>query len=326
MRVATFNLESLDAPAEPRARLLRPALERLEADILCLQEVNGQKVGGRRVLAALDALLEGTPYASFHRASTRVGEGVADVHNLVTLSRFPLIDERQILHDLLPPLQATPRTAEPASDAPAAIRFERPLLLTALDLGGERLTVVNVHLRAGLASAIPGGKIGPFAWKSVSAWGEGFFHSGLKRSGQALELRLLLDAVFAAETNPLVLVAGDFNAEDHETPLRLVVGAPEDTGNAELAASSLVVLDRAAEASRRFSVVHQGRPQMLDHILASHRLLGRFRGIEIHNESLGDEAVAYGKSVGSAGSYHAAVVARFADASAAGRGGPPLGS
>ncbi len=46
MRIATFNLESLDLPPkaamalEARAEALRPALERLQADILCLQEVN----------------------------------------------------------------------------------------------------------------------------------------------------------------------------------------------------------------------------------------------------------------------------------------------
>jgi predicted extracellular nuclease len=312
MRIATFNLESLDEPVAARAGLLPPALDQLEADILCLQEVNGQKVAGRRVLSALETLLAGSHYAGFYRASTRAGAGVADVHNLVTLSRFPIIEERQILHDLLPPLQAVPQTADPAVQAPVKIRFERPLLLTTHDIGDERLTVVNVHLRAGLASTISGGKLGPFVWKSVSAWAEGFFHSGLKRSGQALELRLLLDRLFPAEAEPLILVAGDFNAEDHETPLRLVTGAPEDTGNADLASRGMVVLDRALEASRRFSVVHQGRPQMLDHLLASHRLLGRFRGIEVQYEALGDEAVAYGKTFGTGASYHAAVVARFA--------------
>lgn len=315
MRIATFNLESLDDPVASRVAVLRPALERLEADILCLQEVNGQKVGGRRMLAALEELLSGTVYAGFFRASTRAGAGVADVHNLVTLSRFPIIDERQVLHDLLPPLQVVPQTAEPAVQEPVEIRFERPLLLTTHDLGGEQLSVINVHLRAGLASSIPGGKLGPFAWKSVSAWAEGFFHSGLKRSGQALELRLLLDQLFAAQPNPLILVAGDFNAEDHETPLRLVAGSPEDTGNAELAARGMIVLDRGLERSRRFSVVHHGRPQMLDHLLVSHRLLGRFRGIEVHNECLGDEALAYNKAIGSGASYHAAVVARFAASS-----------
>ena len=62
MRLATFNLESLDlppkaaVPIETRAAVLRPALERLEADILCLQEVNAQHVAGvkERRLVALD--------------------------------------------------------------------------------------------------------------------------------------------------------------------------------------------------------------------------------------------------------------------------------
>ncbi len=68
IRIATFNLESLDEPPRTerplseRVRSLRPALEALEADILCLQEVNGQHVKGERerVLHALKALLEGT--------------------------------------------------------------------------------------------------------------------------------------------------------------------------------------------------------------------------------------------------------------------------
>lgn len=75
MRIATFNLESLDlppkahVPLEVRAELLRPALGRLEADVLCLQEVNGQQVRGQaeRELIALGQLLAGTPYADYHR-------------------------------------------------------------------------------------------------------------------------------------------------------------------------------------------------------------------------------------------------------------------
>ena len=56
MRIATFNLESLDlppkahVPLEVRAQVLRPALARLEADVLCLQEVNGQPVGATSFL------------------------------------------------------------------------------------------------------------------------------------------------------------------------------------------------------------------------------------------------------------------------------------
>lgn len=317
MRIATFNVESLDLPVEERARVLRPALERLEADVVCLQEVNGQHVpgeGGRR-LAALDELVRGTDYAGFHRAWTKgsSGAGLADVHNLVTLSRFAILDQAQLLHHLVPPAQVSPVTADPPSAAPDAQRFDRPALVTELDLGDRRLHLVNVHLRAPLAAPIAGRKIGPFSWSSVAAWAEGYYLSGLKRTGQALELRLHVDAIFDREPDALVLVAGDFNAEDHETPMRMLQGAPEDTGNAALAARSLVLLDRGLETTRRFSVVHHGRPQMLDHMLASHALFGRFRDIEVHNEALGDEAVGYGKGVEAMGSYHAALVATFAD-------------
>ena len=107
MRLATYNLESLDLPPkakislDERAEVLRPVLERLDADILCLQEVNGQRVAGKkgRVLAALDRLLAGTRYADYARAATTGPRGgVLDVHNLVTLSRFPLRAHREVLH------------------------------------------------------------------------------------------------------------------------------------------------------------------------------------------------------------------------------------
>jgi endonuclease/exonuclease/phosphatase family metal-dependent hydrolase len=108
MRLATFNIESLDLPArgdlpfETRMAALRPVLERLAADILCLQEVNGQHVSGapERQLVALDLLLKGTRYEAYHRVATTgaEGHGVASVHNLVTLSRFPIRQRREIRH------------------------------------------------------------------------------------------------------------------------------------------------------------------------------------------------------------------------------------
>lgn len=314
MRLATLNVESLDLPPkaglsiEARATVLRPTIERLDADILCLQEVNAQRVPDtkQRRLVALDRLLAGTRYETYARA----GSGAADVHNLVTLSRFPILDCREVRHAFFEPEQhamisGTQRTSLP-------VRFERPLLATRHDIGsGRELTVVNLHLRAPLASAIAGEKSGPFSWRTIRGWAEGYYLSELKRSGQALELRLLVDEILGATPTALVAVAGDFNAEDHETPLRLVVGATEDTGSSELAGQSLVVLDRALPADRRWTVVHGGRPQMLDHILASRTLWARFRTIEVHNEAIADEILAYAKAVEAAGSYHAGVVALF---------------
>jgi endonuclease/exonuclease/phosphatase family metal-dependent hydrolase len=318
MRVATFNIESLDVgpkahvELETRIAVLRPILERLAADVLCLQEVNGQRVSGQkgRQLLALDRLLAGTRYQDYARAiASPGGSGVADVHNLVILSRFPIAGHREVLHDFVPVLGGM-RIAKGADLQ--EVRFDRPLLLTEIGLpGGLSLSVINAHLRAPLASPISGQKSGPFAWRSVSGWAEGFFLSALKRDAQALELRLLLEEMLRGDAVKLIAVAGDFNAPDPSTALLIAVAPEEDLGASALAANSLVVLDRAIPADRRWSILHHGRPQMVDHILASRALYGRLRHVEVHNEWLGDEALGYAKALHSAASYHAPVVAEF---------------
>lgn len=323
MRLATFNVDSLDlppkakVPLEVRAEFLRPALARLDADILCLQEINGQHVPDRpeRILLALDQLLEGTPYAEYERISTSGpdGVGVADVHNLVTLSRFPIRAHREVLHDLVPEPRYRMVTAVPSPSEPEPVTFDRPLLVADIELpSGARLTVINVHLRAPLAAAIPGQKLSAFVWRTVGGWAEGYFLASVRRAGQAFELRLVLEELFAADPHHLVAVAGDFNAEDHDTALRITIGAEEDTGNGALSPHALVLLDRALPVDRRWSVLHHGRPQMLDHILVSRSLYGHFREIEVHNETLGDELVGFGKGTRSPASYHAPLVAELA--------------
>ena len=303
-------------PIERRAAVLRPALERLEADVLCLQEVNGQHLAGQREreLTALDHLLHGTAYAHYNRTVTAGphGQGVGDVHNLVTLSRLPLVSNRQVRHEFVRPVQHFLQTAETSMSGYKPVKFDRPVLLTEFDMGhGRRLAIINLHLRAPLASTIAGQKVSPFVWKSVGGWAEGYFLSSIRRTAQALEVRLLVERLLAENANRLIAIAGDFNAEDHETPLKIAVGAEEDTGNGDLSAQSFIVLDRAIAADRRWSVLHHGRPQMLDHILASRSLYGHFRSIEVHNEALGDEAVGYAKVSRPPGSYHAPLVADF---------------
>ena len=71
----------------------------------------------------------------------------------------------------------------------------------------------------------------------------------------------------------------------------------------------MVPVEHSLAADRCFTVIHQGRRQMLDHIVVSRRLMGRYRGSEIHNEALTDEVTGYGKP--SPVSYHAPVVAEF---------------
>jgi len=326
LRIATFNLESLDdrpdleVPLAARIRTLRPQLRRLEADVLCLQEVNGQHPpgGGERRLLALDRLLEETPYADFHRAySRRVSYPEAEdpaapcgadaVHNLVILSRFAIDRSEALHHRLVLPPRYRSVTAQPPENEAQPVVWDRPILYATLCLpGGPRLHVVNLHLRAPLAAPVAGQKHDALRWKTIAGWAEGFYIATMKRAGQALEARLLVERIFDEEPDALIAVCGDFNAEERQTPLRTLRGDVGDTGNRELEPRALVPLDHALPEGRRFSVVHGGRHQMLDHMLVSPRLLRHCRSVEVDNENLGDELIDIGPQ-----SHHAPLAASF---------------
>jgi endonuclease/exonuclease/phosphatase family metal-dependent hydrolase len=324
-RIASFNIENFGdttgrgAAIAERIALMRPQLLRLDADILCLQEVDSQRDRGKeRRLAALDQLIADTPYADYHRLATlsRSRRAPRDKHNLVILSRWPFSRELQVLHDLVtPPLH---RTVHDSSDADTGqseqqpIEWDRPLLYAAVELPvGRRLHLINLHLRAPRAAFLPGQKTDANTWRSMAAWAEGFFLASVKRAGQALEARLFIDQLFDAEPDALIAVCGDFNADAHEVPVRTICGDEEDAGNPHLALRTLVPVERSLADSLRFSVVHHGRPQMLDHVLVSRPLLAWYRSVEVHNEALGDELVTSQAVRGSPESFHAPVIASF---------------
>lgn len=322
MRIASFNLENLtDKPTDgisfrARVDLLRPQLQRLSADILCLQEVDASKPGTHapRRLDALHQLIETTAYEEFHVVSTldESSGHPRDRHNLVILSRWPIAAHAQYRCDLLEPPCYRRTTSLPADPSPVPVAWDRPILHVTIDRpDAVRLHVVNMHLRAPLAAPVPGQKRGPFSWNSVQGWAEGYLLAAMKRAGQALEARLLVDRLFDEDPKALILLAGDFNSEEREVPLRIVTGNVEDTGNGHLAGRGLVLLEHSLPAERCFTVIHRGQKQMLDHILVSHQLMGRYRGIEVHNEALGDELVAYSLTEAAPESYHAPIVASF---------------
>ena len=322
MRVATFNVENLDfrpgeeAALERRGEILRPTLERAAADILCLQEVNAQKTHhhGARSFAALERLLAGTRYAGYHRVHTihPRGAGPMDIHNLILLSRYPIQTSRQVHHDLVPAWRWTPPSLGSSVPTPVEITWDRPALHVRIDLdGGSVLHVLNLHLRASRAAPVFD-MLHKGDSRSTWAWAEGFFLAAQKQIGQALEVRLFVDGIFAADPSANILVCGDLNAEEHEIPVRLLCAASEDTGMPELAWRSLIPLEDRLPPTARYSVRHAGRRVMLDHLLASQSMARRCTGIEVYNEGLADEAYVSGEVPGS---LHAALVADFTEIS-----------
>lgn len=321
IRIATFNLENLDdkpglkPSLDERIALMQPQLLRLNADILCLQEVNGQeKEGHPRLLSALEKLLANTSYAEYHHVSTLTEDSlqVYDERNLVVLSRFEIAEHHQYLHDFAAAPHYRKVTAHPKEMEARPVAWERPILHARIPIDDTRiLEIINVHLKSRLPSNVAGQKSDPFTWKTPSGWAEGFFLSSIKRVGQALETRMLIDKLFDENEDALIAVCGDFNADLDEVPVEAIRGDVENTGNDQLARRVLVPCERTIPEPARFSLIHHGRGEMIDHLLVSRSLLRYYRGSEIHNELLHDESVAFGTDVKFPESDHAPVIAEF---------------
>lgn len=328
MRIATFNLENFDdKPGEfptldERITVMRPQLLRIDAEILCLQEVHGQETpGAPRRLLALEKFVAGTRYARYHVASTVTawaegsGGQVYDERNLVVMSQYPIIEARQYRHKFAPPpayqiVTEKRPTGEVAQ--PDRITWERPILHVQIRLpGGQILHVINLHLKSKRPSDIKGQKLTPYTWASSSAWAEGFFISSMKRVGQALEVRMFIDTLFDADPNAMIVCAGDFNAELGEVPMEAIQGSVENTGNGGLANRVLIPCELSIPEPARYSLIHNGEGNMLDHLLVSRPLLAYYRGTEIHNEMLHDESIAFATDTKFPESDHAPVVAEF---------------
>lgn len=308
-RIATFNLENFGASIHDRDLFalridhFRERLLQIDADILCLQEVNADRASNsrRRVFPALDQLLKGTRFAGFEQSATvRPGsDEPADVHNLVTLSRWNIVAQRQVWHEFVPPFRA--------GDGLDA-QWERPFLHTRIRLADScEIDVVNLHLRAPSAAFFPGAKSGG-AWRSSAAWAEGLFLSALKRDGQALEVRLFVETLFDAPPAAMVAVCGDFNAESRSSALRIIQTAAQDAGDPAFEARELTALEMRLPTAKRYSVLHEGARLLPDHILCSRALAACCVDVSILNAGLDDEAHPIEPIVGS---LHAPLVADF---------------
>jgi endonuclease/exonuclease/phosphatase family metal-dependent hydrolase len=105
LRIATFNLENLDdkpyikPTLQERIEILKPQIKRLNADIICLQEIHGQETPGQlRKLLALEKLLQNTDHSSYNIESTLTADNqVYDERNLVVVSKFQILEKEQYL-------------------------------------------------------------------------------------------------------------------------------------------------------------------------------------------------------------------------------------
>ncbi len=324
MRIGTFNIENLDTKDNEynptlaeRKPVLQAVLNRLNADILCLQEVHAQERPDHtsdrpsRDLSALEFVLQGTMYEDYHLAHTHTSSDTAyDKRNLVILSRYPIAEVHEYRHDLIEKLQYRKVTASP-KETSKDISWERPILHTRIDHPQLRdLHVINLHLKSRLASNVSGQKDG-YRWNSAAGWAEGYFLSSIKRVGQAIETRILVDKLLQEDPHARIVVCGDFNAEPGEVPVEAICGTVENTQNPDLRNQVLIPCSAGIPASVRYSHLHHGQTNLLDHMLISQGLLPCFQQARIFNENLHDESLPFAGDIKFPESDHAAFVGIF---------------
>ncbi|WP_339719194.1 endonuclease/exonuclease/phosphatase family protein [uncultured Paraglaciecola sp.] len=324
-KIATFNIENLDITSsdysptlEKRIPTLRGMLNRLDADILCLQEVHGQELSAhtannpKRELSALHSVISETQYANYFVVHTVTSDEEAyDKRNLVILSRWPINLSQQYKHHHLDKLEYRKATALPVETA-KEISWERPILYAQVQVPDIGLVhVVNLHLKSRISSSVKGQKVNNYTWKSAAGWAEGYFLSSIKRVGQALETRILVDEIFRQESNAKIIVCGDFNAQPGEVPVEAICGRVENTGNPDLRDTVLLPCSSAIAESIKFSHLHHGKGNLLDHMLISQSMYHLFVKADIFNENLHDESLPFASDSKFPESDHAPFLATF---------------
>ncbi|MBN2134947.1 MAG: endonuclease/exonuclease/phosphatase family protein [Acidobacteria bacterium] len=321
LRIATFNLENFDdKPDQPdqleeRIAIMKPQLKRLDADILCFQEVNGQETPGeKRQLLALKKLISSTRYEDYEIISTKTsGNEVYDERNLVILTRFEIAETKQINQELISPPKYKQVTRKPEDPDAKDINWERAILYSKVKHTNNSIFhIINLHLKSKLPVNIEGQKIDNYTWRTSSGWAEGFFIASMKRVGQALEARMLIDSIFDNDEDAFIIICGDFNATYDDVPVAAICGAVENTGNGGLARRVMFPCEFSVPETSRYSLIHMGRGEMIDHILVSRPMIAYYSHTEIHNELLHDESVSFATDKKFPESDHAPVVAEFA--------------
>ncbi|MEM9559643.1 MAG: endonuclease/exonuclease/phosphatase family protein [Planctomycetota bacterium] len=214
VRVATYNVENLfDAHNDPQLsgdnediddekpvdelRAVARAIRMLDADVLCLQEIESESA----LIEFRDTYLAGMGYE--HVASIDAGTGRGIEQSV--LSRFPITSAtnrpQMALGGVHPELYGT----RPNWNAGEPLAFRRSPLIVDVDVPGVEgsaysLTLVVVHHKSGR-------------------------HAGYWREAEAKGVLGVLEELDHAQPERNLLVLGDFNAQASDSPVRTYLDA-----------------------------------------------------------------------------------------------------
>ncbi|MGW3287864.1 endonuclease/exonuclease/phosphatase family protein [Streptomyces sp. NPDC001002] len=274
MLLGTWNLENLYRPGGPSgpkdktaydAKLdaLAKMLKQLDAGLLGVQEV-----GDPEALDDLTGLLPGTWHIKLSQHPD--GRGI----RVGFLSRTPL----EVLSDTNAfPAKLRPVQEDDSGEQVGAAGRGFLAVETVTEAGPLRVAVA--HLKSKLLS-YPGGRFFPHNEGERARYGA---YALYRRAAEATTLRALADELLSGDGRERdVAVLGDLNDEVQAATTQILLGPPgSELGTAGYdrpdQGDALRLWDVAPliPADQRYSRINSGRRELIDHILASHRLVHR---------------------------------------------------
>ncbi|MEU6536163.1 endonuclease/exonuclease/phosphatase family protein [Streptomyces sp. NPDC047000] len=274
MLLGTWNLENLYRPGgrfgptdetEYKTKLasLAAVITDLGPALLGVQEV-----GEPGALEDLVAMLDGEWHIALsgHPDGRGIRVGVlsrAQPHVVADVNAFP---------ERLHPIQSD-------DSGPAVLQAGRGFLAVEVTTGAGPLTVAVAHLKSKLLT-YPGGRFFPHDEGERARYGA---YALYRRAAEAATLRELADRLLAGDGRTHdVAVLGDMNDEVPAATTQILLGPPgselgtpgyERPDNGDPA--RLWDVAPLIPAERRYSRISFGRRELIDHILASHRLVHR---------------------------------------------------
>lgn len=303
LRVATYNLKDFFEPrsddegpiVERKIANVAALLRQANADVVAFQEVGSEALMDRLCRVELrelgyDTLQIGPP------DRRGIGNAIA--------TRLPVLKKDVVVAGSL----SFPRFAVTDPEPYASVPLRRAVVHVTVDAGElGPVDLFTIHFKSRLAAALKDEQGEAVRDASARAIGEAHLRAFVMRSAEALHVRSLVDALLDADPNRNVIVLGDFNDKLYALPTRVVRGAFPYVDPRRVLASATDGLPH----EQRFSVLHGGYGDLIDHVLVSPGLSRRLLGAEILNATLRDHGPYIPDSPIQPDSDHAPVLAWF---------------
>lgn len=291
--LATYNLLDLfefdEAYVAGKVTALGPIVQALGADVIGFQEVASD--------AAFSRLLAASGYGG-----ATVVHGTRDARGIgsTLVSRVPVLEHEVLVTDELPFPVFFSNDAPPFGKRLPLRRGFISALVDAGDFG--RVRVLVAHLKSGRGVPLKNEAGEPIVETTQAAFGECDLRALVWRSAEALFLRQAVDRAFARGDAQHVVVLGDMNDVSGSFPLRLIRGRGEQ---------GLSDVGDTVAPDRRFSTLHRGQAEAIDHMLVSNEMFARLDSARFDNEGLLDLSTLPLEAPRPHESDHAPLVAHF---------------